>query len=185
MHRLAPLCSPFFAPTVHPFAPPGLSEPRCGHCTFGCRFKSGPIWVVVLKNSIYLLTCVRIPPAAHVVPLVLRGPESRFRSIHARCYRRYSCVCMQWDLSEGCYAICVLKEYRKSTRVLASCRYRTCYLLEECNCFRIWDFPNPCVRLRCARLLLVATCAYRHCIASHLRALRSLHPPATPLLLRD
>ena len=40
--------------------------------------------------------------------------------------------------------------------------------------FRIWDFPNPCVRLLCARLLLVATCAYRHRIASHLRALRSL-----------
>ena len=51
----------------------GLSEPLRGHCTFGCRFKSGPIWVVVLKNSIYLINlCEVFPPATHVVSLVLK-----------------------------------------------------------------------------------------------------------------
>ena len=56
---------------------------------------------------------------------------------------------MQWDLSEGCYATCVLEECRKCTIVLATCRNRTCFLLEECKCASAFGTfqirPSDCV----------------------------------------
>ena len=77
----------------------------------------------------------------------------------------------------------------KNTAKVQECLLLIAIVLATCSksamCFRIWDFPNPCVRLRCARLLLVATCAYRHCIASHLRALRSLRSRPISMELFD